>query len=110
MGGASDLLAQSYSFIAYVKLQTRLTTATADLTGNAPLILETWNTNDCGAGENGTFACSGNGVGGAGCWGAQVMPNQVLITVYLSGVATGVPNVGGWSSGQGAAATPSYVG
>jgi hypothetical protein len=38
------------------------------------------------------------------------MPNQVLITVYLSGVGTGVPNVGGWSSGQGAAATPSYGG
>ena len=61
-----------------------------DLTGRAPIIIEPWNTGDCGAYDVGTLAYDD-----AGCWGDVSMTCQILVTAYRP-PGNCVPNVSGY--------------
>lgn len=63
-----------------------------DMTGRDPIIIEPWNTGDCGAFDIGAFAFDT-----AGCYGSTTMNNQMLITAYRP-VGQGVPNVAGFDT------------
>ncbi len=74
------------------------------LTGIPPIIFEPFNGGDTG-GWN--IACGWDVAGG---WGSAILPCQVFIIATVGGVGVGVANIGGWSSGVGSSATPSWLG
>ena len=90
-----------------------------DLTGFAPVIIEPWNTGDCGAWSRGVGSSalptpsswvtgvnsSGNVVQGQYGWGTQTWTAVVLMIVKMPGVQ-GIPKLGGWSTGVGSGASP----
>lgn len=92
--------------------------AILDLTGTAPIIIEPWNTGDCGAWSTGVGSSalptpsswvtgvnsSGNAVQGQYGWGTQAWTAVVLMIVKLPGLQ-GIPSIGGWSTGVGSSAT-----
>lgn len=107
--GATDSVFRSK--IQATILQERVTragmvNALTELTGSAPIIIEPWNTGDCGA-----YGAPNIGYGAAGCYGSMELIGQVFITAYRGG-GSGVPNVngyGGYLAGYGVGSIE-YVG
>lgn len=85
--------------------------ALIDLTGTAPVIVELWNTDDCGAYEVGTLAyAADDGTGGAGLYGSYDFPNQMLITAYRGVVNVELDGCGGFDTPAAAYAGDIYPG
>ncbi len=70
-----------------------------NLTGRAPIVIEPWNTGDCGAWSDGSLTtdCGPIGWDAGGAWGELDLPNQLFIQVFRSN-AGGVATVEGWAS------------
>jgi len=88
--------------------------AILDLTGTAPVIIEPWNTGDCGGWSQGvgsaalptpsSWVTGSPPVQGQYGWGTQAWTAVVLMIVKMPGVQ-GIPSIGGWSTGIGSSAT-----
>lgn len=73
-------------------------TALEDLTGLTPKIYEPWNAADDGGG----YGAVGGGIayGQSGYYGSVVLPAQVFVTAYKTGLS-GIPNITGYGYGNG---------
>jgi hypothetical protein len=75
-----------------------ITTAVEDLTGRTPKIYEPWNATDDGGG----YGAVGGRIayGQSGYYGSVVLPAQVFVTVYKTGLS-GIPTITGYGYGNG---------
>lgn len=74
-----------------------------ELTGRAPIVIETERPADTGA-----YSAPNSGYGVAGAYGSMLIPYQAFVTAYRP-PSSGIPMVAGYGSPSGAYSTPSYA-